>query len=76
MKNILKVKNTLTKLQKPFERQEARFFENFGQFQCSWIRIRIPNSNPGQPNECGSGSTILRQTHISTGIRHILTLGK
>jgi hypothetical protein len=39
-------------------------FVNFGQFPCSWIRIRISNTDPdqGQPNECGPrriGSTIL-----------------
>ncbi len=33
-------------------------FVNFGQFPCSWIRIRILNTDPypGQPNQCGSGS--------------------
>ncbi len=31
----------------------------FGKFPCSWIRIRKPNTNPdpGEPNQCGSGST-------------------
>jgi hypothetical protein len=29
---------------------------NFGQFPCSWIRIRIPNTDtdPVQPTKCGS----------------------
>ncbi len=29
---------------------------NFGQFPCSWIQIRIPNTDPdpGQPKKCGS----------------------
>jgi hypothetical protein len=33
-------------------------FFNFGQFPCSRIRIRIPNTYPdqGMPNKCGSGS--------------------
>jgi hypothetical protein len=35
------------------------------QFRCSWIRIRIPNTNPdpGQPHECVSGS--ISQRHGS-----------
>jgi hypothetical protein len=35
--------------------------EYFLQFPCSWIRICIPNTepDPGQPNECGFGSTTL-----------------
>jgi hypothetical protein len=40
------------------------------EFQCSWIRIRIPNPDPhpGQPpNQCGSGSTTLQAT--VTGLR-------
>jgi hypothetical protein len=38
-------------------------FVNFGQFPCSWIRIRIrityTDPDAGQPNQCGSGSTTL-----------------
>ncbi len=38
-------------------------FVNCGQLQCSRIRIRIPNtdpdSDPGKPKQCGSGSTTL-----------------
>ncbi len=64
--NIIKVpvgnrsKNIHTKEPKP------SLFVNFGQYPYSWIRIRIPNTNPDpkQPNECGSrwtgsGSTTL-----------------
>ncbi len=37
-------------------------------FPCSWIRIRIPNTDPdlAQPNECGSGSTTLVYTELSS----------
>ncbi len=38
---------------------KSGLFVNFGQFPCSWIRIRIPNSDqdldPGDPNQCGFG---------------------
>jgi hypothetical protein len=38
-------------------------FVTFDKFPCPWIRIFIPNINsdpgPGQPNQCGSGSTTL-----------------
>jgi hypothetical protein len=37
-------------------------YVNFGQFPCSWIQIRISNKDPpdpGQSNECGSGSTTI-----------------
>ncbi len=36
-------------------------FVSFGQFPCSFIRIRISNTDPDprQHNECGSGSTTL-----------------
>jgi hypothetical protein len=54
----------------PYEGTEAfskgkklGLFDNFDQFPCSWIRIRIriPNTDPdpGQPNQCGSGSATL-----------------
>ncbi len=50
-------------------------FLNFGQFPCSWIRIRIPNRDldPGQPNECGSGSTSLL-TSMNTLLSLLLLL--
>ncbi len=42
---------------------------NFGQFPCSWIRIRIPNKDldPGQTNNadpCESGSTTLDDKRV------------
>jgi hypothetical protein len=52
MKNTLKVvnssKNLPTKVQKPFWKNISRYFH----FPCSWIRIRISNtdSDPGQTN--------------------------
>jgi hypothetical protein len=35
---------------------EIRFLILFGQFPCSWIRIRIPimDTDPGEPNQGGS----------------------
>jgi hypothetical protein len=37
--------------------KKAGFSVNFGKCSCSWIRIRISNTNPdpGQPKQCGSG---------------------
>jgi hypothetical protein len=49
--------NIPTKVQKPFFKgRKPGLFVNFGQFPCSWIRIRIPNTDPDprQPNDCGS----------------------
>ncbi len=48
-----------------YEGWKPGLFVNFGQFSCSWIRIRIPytDPDPGQPNHCGSGTTIL---HVRT----------
>jgi hypothetical protein len=42
-------------------RKKPGLLVNFGQNPCSWIRIRIPNTdpNPGQRNPCGSGSSTL-----------------
>ncbi len=39
-----------------FDRQEPSLFMNFCNFPYSWIRIRLPHTDPdpGQPNECGS----------------------
>ncbi len=36
----------LTKVQKPLKGRKPGLFLNFGQFPCSWIRIRIPNTDP------------------------------
>jgi hypothetical protein len=40
---------------------KSGLFVNLGQFPCSPIRIRIPNTDPdpGEPNRCGSGSATL-----------------
>jgi hypothetical protein len=60
MRNILVVgnrsKNVPTKVKSLFEREKPDLFVNIVQFSCSWIRIRVPNTDldPGQPNECGS----------------------
>ncbi len=63
MKNMLKVRNRSKKYTyegtKAFLKgRKPGLFENFSQFTCSWIRIRIriPNTNSdlGQSNECGS----------------------
>jgi hypothetical protein len=62
MVNILKVvigQETYLRGKKGFLKRSQtrnRIFVNFGQFPCSWIRIRIPTTDPypGQPNECGS----------------------
>jgi hypothetical protein len=59
MKDKLKVVNRSTniptKLQKNLFKKGIKpdFFFNFDRFSCSWIRIRIPNTDPdpGQPNE-------------------------
>ncbi len=50
---------------------------NFGQFPCSWIQTCITNEDqdPGQPNQCGAGSTklttilliFLKYRYMSTG---------
>jgi hypothetical protein len=55
-----RIRNTVLKGRKP------GLFVNFGQFPCSWIRIRIPNTDPdpGQPNECGSGSKTLVELFV------------
>jgi hypothetical protein len=55
--NSLKVKN----ISKKAQGRKPGLFVNFGKFPYSWIRIRIPNtvSDPGQPNQCRSGSTTL-----------------
>jgi hypothetical protein len=57
-------KNNISKYKSLFKWQEPGLFVNFCQFLCSWIRIRIPNTDPdpGPPNECGSGSTALLKT--------------
>ncbi len=34
---------------------KSRFFVNFGQYTCSWIRIRTYNTDPGTSNQWGSG---------------------
>ncbi len=58
MRNILQVGNRSTniptKVQKPFFKAEKPcLFFNFGQFPCSWIRLRVPNTDPDpQPNQC------------------------
>jgi hypothetical protein len=46
--------------------RKSGLFVNFGEFPCSWIRIRIIKTDPDprHPNECdtggsGSGSTTL-----------------
>jgi hypothetical protein len=68
MKNILKVGNKSKK--QTFEGTKALLkgrkpglFVNFGKISCSWIWIRIPNSDPRSgsrtANQCGSGSTTL-----------------
>jgi hypothetical protein len=68
-KKILKVGNSkkipMKFKQKLFDRQDSGLLIFFGQFRCSWIRIRIPNTDPdpGQPHECGSGS--ISQRHGS-----------
>jgi hypothetical protein len=43
-----------------FEDRKPGLFVNFVQFPCSWIGISITNADPdpGQPNQCGSGSGI------------------
>jgi hypothetical protein len=42
--------------------RKPRLFVNYGQFPCSWIRTCILNEyqDPGQTNQCRSGSTKLR----------------
>ena len=76
-KSIFKIgdksKTYLRRYRSHFEWQEPGLLVNFGQFPCSWIRIRIRNPNtdldpdPGKPNQCGSGvgpgSTTLPVTH-------------
>ncbi len=44
-----------------FNSRKPGLFVNFVQLPWSWIRIRIPNTDPdpGQPNQCGSGYTTL-----------------
>ncbi len=74
MKNMLKVgtvvgqKHTYEVRKAYLKGRNPGLFVNFCQFRCSWIRIRIPNtdsvSDPGQTNKCGgsgfrSGSTTL-----------------
>jgi hypothetical protein len=61
MKNIFQVgdqpESITTKVQKPVVKgNKPGLIVNFGQFPFSWIRIRIPNTDPdpGQPNLCGS----------------------
>ncbi len=64
MKNVpvLKVGNRSkrrvpTKIQKAtLKDRKPGLFVNFGQFPCSWILIRIPNTDPdpGQPYQFGS----------------------
>jgi hypothetical protein len=63
MKNVLKVGNRSIK--HTYECSIA-----FGQFPCSWIRIRVPNTRiqiQCSQNECGSrsGSTTLVNPHPS-----------
>jgi hypothetical protein len=43
---------------------KSGLFVNFGKFSCSWIRIQILNMDPdpGETNQCGSGSETLRYT--------------
>jgi len=58
-----------------YKGRKSGLFVNFSQFPCSWIpiRISIPNTDPdpGEPNQCGSGSEALLQTiHDVDGIRH------
>jgi hypothetical protein len=59
-KNILLIgngsKSIPTKVQKPLKGSKPGLFVNFCRFQCSWIRISIPNTDldPGQPfYQCG-----------------------
>jgi hypothetical protein len=42
-------------------RHEQKPLRNFGQYSCSWTRFRIPitDPDPGEPYQCGSGSTRL-----------------
>ncbi len=44
-------------------KSQVVYFAKFVKFSCSWIRIRIRilNPDPGQPNECGTGSTTLHK---------------
>jgi hypothetical protein len=58
MTNILKYPTVRRKVQKPFflKGRNPVLLANFGQCPCSWIRIRISNTDPDQiqPNEYGS----------------------
>ncbi len=68
-RNMLKVGNISQNI--PTVRRYKSFFKKaflfakFGQFQCSWIRIRIPNtdpdSDPRQRNECGSTTLLMTE---------------
>jgi hypothetical protein len=55
------IKNIRRRYNGLFEKQETSFIVNFGKFPCCWIWIwfRIPNTDPGKPDQCGSGSTTL-----------------
>jgi hypothetical protein len=63
MKNIVKVGNMSKNIPTNYEGTKAflkgrilGFFGNLCQFQCSWVLIHIPNTDPdpGQPNHFGS----------------------
>jgi hypothetical protein len=48
---------TLVQVTKAFLKDwESGLFVKLGNFSCSWIRIRIPNTDPdpGKPNQCCS----------------------
>jgi hypothetical protein len=44
---MIKIHTYPRRVKRLFERQETSFtvFVNFGKFPCSWIRIRIPNTD-------------------------------
>jgi hypothetical protein len=54
---VLGQKTYLRRYKSLFEKaRKPGLLINFGQFPCSWIRIRISNTDPdpGQSSECGS----------------------
>jgi hypothetical protein len=65
MKSILYVgnmsQNIPTYIRKLFLREELGLFFHFDRVPCSWIGIRIPNTNTdlGEPNQYGYGSAKL-----------------
>jgi hypothetical protein len=63
-------------VRKPFLKAGNHIFVvNFGQFPCSWIRIRIHNTDPGKSNQCGSRSEHWVRYLVSYGVLLLLVAG-